>query len=57
MAQPNKLFLNESGRLRDVARERGVADTRRTRAAAWGDFDNDGKPDLLVGFAPGTDRS
>ncbi len=51
--QPNKLFINESGRLRDVAVERGVADSRPTRAAAWGDFDNDGLPDLLVGFAPG----
>jgi hypothetical protein len=30
-----------------------VADARATRAAAWGDFDADGAPDLLLGFAPG----
>jgi hypothetical protein len=30
-----------------------MADARATRAGAWGDFDGDGDPDLLVGFAPG----
>lgn len=39
---------------RDVAAEAGVADARPARASAWGDFDGDGDPDLIVGFAPGT---
>jgi len=37
----------------DVAASVGLADARATRAAAWGDFDRDGDPDLLVGFTPG----
>lgn len=53
--QPNKLFLNESGVLRDVAADWGIADSRGTRAVAWGDYDSDGRPDLLVGFAPGSE--
>ena len=36
-----------------MADETGVGDRRPTRAAAWGDFDADGDPDLVVGFAPG----
>ena len=35
----------------------GVADARPTRAAAWGDFDADGDPDLLLGFTPLKDAS
>jgi hypothetical protein len=51
--RPNRLYLNERGRFRDVAAERGLADAVETRAAAWGDFDADGDPDLYVGFADG----
>jgi hypothetical protein len=50
----NRLLRNTKGTFVDVARDASVADTRPTRAAAWGDFDADGDPDLLVGFAPGT---
>ena len=49
----NHLFVNQGGRLRDVAVAAGLGDARSTRAAAWGDYDADGDPDLLVGFAPG----
>ena len=48
----NRLYRNDRGSFTDVAAEAGIADTRPTRAAAWGDFDADGDPDLLVGFAP-----
>lgn len=50
---PNRLYRNDAGRLVDVAPSLGVADTRPSRAAAWGDYDGDGDPDLFVGFAPG----
>ncbi len=36
-----------------MAVKEGVADVRPTRAAAWGDIDADGDPDLLVGFTAG----
>ncbi|MEO5895843.1 MAG: CRTAC1 family protein [Vicinamibacterales bacterium] len=49
----NHFFVNDGGRLRDVAVAAGIGDARSTRAAAWGDYDADGDPDLLVGFAPG----
>src|SRR5215210_5533460 len=49
----NHFFMNDGGRLRDVAVAAGIGDARSTRAAAWGDYDADGDPDLLVGFAPG----
>jgi hypothetical protein len=50
--EPNRLYRNDGKRFVDVAGQLGVADKRATRAAAWGDFDADGDPDLLVGFAP-----
>jgi len=50
--EPNRLYRNDGGTFRDIAPEAGVADTRPTRASAWGDFDSDGDPDLIVGFAP-----
>jgi hypothetical protein len=50
----NRLYRNDAGVFAEVASAAGVADVRPTRAAAWGDFDADGDPDLLVGFAPAT---
>ena len=50
---PNRLYRNDRGAFVDVGVAAGVADPRATRAAAWGDFDADGAPDLLVGFTPG----
>src|SRR5690349_5981621 len=43
----NRLYRNDAGVLVDVAAAAGIADARATRAAAWGDFDADGDPDLV----------
>jgi hypothetical protein len=55
--KPNRLYRNEKGVFTDVAAAVGIADTRPTRAAAWGDFDGNGEPDLLLGFTPLKDAS
>ena len=47
---PNRLYRNDGTRFVEVAASVGVADETDTRAAAWGDFDGDGDPDLWVGF-------
>jgi hypothetical protein len=49
---PSRLYRNdrESG-FQDVAPTVGLAVERAIRTAAWGDFDADGDPDLLLGFA------
>jgi hypothetical protein len=49
--EPALLFRNVGGGYyQDVSREAGTALQKRTvgRGAAWGDFDNDGAPDLLL---------
>ena len=48
---PNLLFRNDGqGSFREVSREAGLEPTnnRFSFAAAWGDYDNDGDPDLYV---------
>jgi hypothetical protein len=45
---PNMLFHNEGGHLRNVAREMGVDDPRRTVGAVWFDYNQDGRLDLFV---------
>jgi len=46
---PSQLFRNEGhGRFADVAGESGVANNRYGKAAAWGDIEGDGDPDLFV---------
>jgi len=55
--KPNRLYRNDQGVFADVASTAGVADSRPTRAAAWGDVDADGDPDLLLGFTPMQDAS
>ncbi len=50
-AEPALLFRNVGGgRFSDVSKESGaaLAVPRVGRGAAWGDFDNDGSPDLLL---------
>ena len=49
----NALFRNEGGRLRDVAAEVGLADTRRSVGAVWADLDADGDLDVIVGNMDG----
>ena len=46
---PSQLFHNnQDGTFTDVARVAGVDRVRFTKGAAWGDYDNDGYPDLYV---------
>ncbi|MHC4381120.1 MAG: FG-GAP repeat domain-containing protein, partial [Planctomycetota bacterium] len=46
---PCELFRNNGdGTFTDVAKEAGVRNLRFTRGAAFGDYDNDGWPDLVV---------
>ncbi len=52
-ALPNRLYRNDHGTFVDVAADLGLADLPATRAAAWGDFDADGHPELYVGFSRG----
>nr|MBC8329482.1 VCBS repeat-containing protein [Planctomycetota bacterium] len=44
----NNLYLNEGGRFRDVAEERGADDMAAGMGVTCADFDLDGRPDLYV---------
>ncbi|MFN8177173.1 MAG: CRTAC1 family protein [bacterium] len=47
---PNSLFLNDgTGHFTDVAAQAGLADAFGSVGGIWGDYDNDGDPDLLIG--------
>ena len=46
--RPNMLFRNTAGHFVDVAKEFGVADSRKTVGAVWFDYDEDGDLDLYV---------
>ena len=48
---PNRLYRNDHGTFVEVASDLKIADLPDTRAAAWGDFNSDGNPDLYVGFS------
>ena len=46
---PSRLFQNNGdGTFTDVASEAGVTNLRYCKGSAWGDYDNDGDPDLYV---------
>jgi FG-GAP-like repeat/ASPIC and UnbV len=46
---PSQLFRNNGdGTFTDVAAAAGVVNDRFAKGAAWGDYDNDGDPDLYV---------
>ncbi|MDX2249662.1 MAG: FG-GAP-like repeat-containing protein [Bacteroidia bacterium] len=51
----NLLYRNRGdGTFSEVAREAGLNFAGESRVAAWGDFDNDGWPDLFLGNNAGT---
>ena len=46
---PNHLYRNDgNGTFSDVTEQAGVSDTGSSTGLAWGDYDNDGDPDLYV---------
>ncbi len=46
---PSQLFQNDGrGRFMDIASSSGVSNLRYSKGVAWGDFDEDGDPDLYV---------
>ena len=48
-AYPSQLFRNDGdGTFTDVARGAGVTNRRFAKGVAWGDYDDDGDPDLYV---------
>ena len=53
-SSPNLLFHNNgNGTFTEVSKEAGLVSNYTTIAGAWGDYDNDGYPDLFVSNAIG----
>ena len=54
---PSRLFQNDGdGTFTDVSNTAGVANMRYCKGSAWGDYDNDGDPDLYVSNYAGENR-
>lgn len=54
---PSRLFRNDGdGTFTDVADAAGVTNLRYCKGSAWGDYDNDGDPDLYVSNYAGENR-
>src|SRR6266850_1833017 len=53
-AVANRLYRNDRGKFVEVAGEAGLADLTDTRAAAWGDSNDDGRLELFVANQDGT---
>ena len=54
---PSQLLRNDGeGRFKDVAVEAGVRNWRYCKGSAWGDYDNDGYPDLYISNFGGENR-
>src|SRR5882757_797587 len=51
--ETNHLFRNDGMRFRDVTKEVGLRDVRRTVGACWFDMDHDGHLDLFIGNQDG----
>ncbi len=54
---PTQLFhQNSDGTFTDVGRQTGLAEQGYVKGVAWGDFNNDGRPDLYVSVRDGENR-
>ena len=54
---PSQLFHNNGdGTFTDIAQKVGLADQGYVKGVAWGDFNNDGRPDLYISCRDGENR-